>query len=135
MRVGPVAPGRDDPGIYIEVYRAPLNSRLHGSVAQGIEQRFPKPCVGSSILPGATKVVASEAEIMCNGYASLGRERHFSTIQCWRQSSMQSNGHERGHDAASDQQRDPLPVQSGTKHQPRDAWSENPRQRPHQTHG
>ena len=25
-----------------------------GPVAQGIEQRFPKPCVGSSILPGAT---------------------------------------------------------------------------------
>jgi hypothetical protein len=25
-------------------------------VAQGIEQRFPKPCVGSSILPGGTHV-------------------------------------------------------------------------------
>jgi hypothetical protein len=28
--------------------------RLFGPVAQWIEQRFPKPCVGSSILLGAT---------------------------------------------------------------------------------
>lgn len=32
-----------------------------GPVAQGIEQRFPKPCVGSSILPGATRTVFGSA--------------------------------------------------------------------------
>ena len=70
MRVGPVAPGRDDPGIYIEVYRAPLNSRLHGSVAQGIEQRFPKPCVGCSNHLGAT---SDRSRLLIAGYCELIR--------------------------------------------------------------
>lgn len=49
-------------GIFNRVSSAPLNSRVHGSVAQGIEQRFPKPCVGSSILPGATTRVMGVRE-------------------------------------------------------------------------
>ena len=34
-------------------------------VAQGIEQRFPKPCVGSSILPGGTIEVSATREPRC----------------------------------------------------------------------
>src|SRR3954464_10443575 len=32
----------------------------HGPVAQGIEQRFPKPCVGGSNPLGATRIVAGQ---------------------------------------------------------------------------
>jgi len=31
-------------------------ARIWAPVAQGIEQRFPKPCVGGSIPPGRTKL-------------------------------------------------------------------------------
>ena len=102
LHAGPTSrpPSRPAQGVYIEVSRAPLNSRLHGSVAQGIEQRFPKPCVGSSILPGATHTAPHDFEFcLTRTSIPLGFDG-LATVQRGCQQPMQSKRHESRYDAA-----------------------------------
>jgi hypothetical protein len=102
LHAGPTSrhPRRPAQGVYIEVSHAPLNSRLHGSVAQGIEQRFPKPCVGSSILPGATHTPTHDIKFRLTWASIPLGINGLATVQRGCKPAMQSKRHESRYDAA-----------------------------------
>lgn len=70
-------------------------------VAQGIEQRFPKPCVGSSILPGATAGVMKVRAIAICMKGSLGGTRGLYSAACLRNQALRGDTPTDGLDLAT----------------------------------